>query len=46
MIIRTLQNNHYLAFIAFYTADSLVSSKKCGKFAGDSHAAVVVGDGV
>ncbi len=25
----------------FYTADSLVSSKKCGKFAGDSHAAVV-----
>ncbi len=33
MLIPTLQNNHYLAFMAIYTADSLVSSKKCAKFA-------------
>ncbi len=34
MLNPTLQNNHYLAFITLYTADSLVSSKKCAKFAG------------
>ncbi len=32
MAISTLQNNHYLAFVEFYRADSLVSSKKCGTF--------------
>ncbi len=33
MVIWSLQNNHYLAFMIFYRADSLVISEKCGTFA-------------
>ncbi len=43
MAISTLQNNHYLAFVEFYRADSLVSLKKCGTFAAAFNFCVFLG---